>query len=181
MTAPGELAARRAHLIRNVAIGLPAFLSLLVALYVWLPRPGDVDTVLGRLVLALRCDAVAALPLLAGIQTVASLRGRSEAIDPLAGKDPPNLQVHGRYIQNTLEQLTLFVVGTAALATYLDADTARVLPALAAVFFLARLVFWRGYLKNPLTRGAGMAGTFLVNYVVFGAVLYFTVRTVLAV
>lgn len=45
------------------------------------------------------------------------------------------------------------------------------------MFFLARLVFWRGYLKNPLTRAAGMAGTFLVNFAVHGAVVYYTVRT----
>lgn len=171
-----ELQAKRAIVIRLAATGVPSFLLLLVGLYAWLPPPKHTDTVIDRLILALRCDAVVALTLFAGIVTVARLRRQSDAIDPLAGKDPPNMQVHSRYIQNTLEQVVLYVVGTAALSTYLDADTARALPALAIVFILSRLVFWRGYLAGPPARAFGMAGTFVVTILTYGAVVYYTAR-----
>lgn len=174
---PRELAATQTILYRNIAIGVASGFLLLLGLYVYLPQPGPAATAIDRLVLALRCDAVAALTLFAGIHAVARLRGQSEAMNPLAGKDPADLQVHSRYLQNTLEQLVLFVVGTAALSTYLDAGTARALPALTVVFVAARVVFWRGYLRHPLGRTIGMAATFLVNLVVFGTVIYFTIRT----
>jgi uncharacterized MAPEG superfamily protein len=177
MSYSSELQAKRAAVIRGAATGVLTFLLLLVALYMFLPPPELVISPLDRLFLALRCDAIAALTLMAGIQAVASQRGQSDAINPLAGKDPPSMQVHSRYIQNTLEQLVLFVVGTAALSTYLDAHTARILPALTVVFVVARLAFWRGYLRDPMARSLGMAGTFVVNFAVFAAVIYFTVRT----
>lgn len=172
-----ELQAKQATVARLILIGIPASLLLLVGLYAWLPPLGPTATPLDRLSLALRCDAVAALTLLAGIQTVARLRRQSEAIDPLAGKDPPSMQVHNRYVQNTLEQLVLFALGTTALSTYLDVHTARVLPALTIVFVLSRLVFWRGYLHSPPARALGMTGTFIVNLVVYGAVIFFAFRT----
>ena len=181
MTQYPDLQAQQAAVARLIAIGIPSTLLLLVALYLYLPSPEQVDSPLDLLILALRCDAIAALTLLAGIQTVASLRRKSEAINPLAGKDPPALQIHSRYIQNTLEQLTLFVLGTAALSTYLDPTTARALPVLTVVFVVSRLVFWRGYLQDPLARALGMTGTFVVNIMVFAAVVYFTMRAGLGI
>lgn len=176
MTPSPELQAKQAAVRRRIVAGVAAALLMLLGLYVCLPPPRHVDTAVDRLTLALRCNVVAALTLFAGIHTVARLRRHTEAIDPLAGKEPPNLRVHNRYVQNTVEQLTLFALGTAALSTFLDSNTVRALPALTVAFTVARILFWRGYLQDPLARATGMAATFVINLLVFAAVAYFTVR-----
>lgn len=176
-----DLTAKRSVVFRLVAAGVPTGIVLIVAGYSFLPPLRGVETTIDRLLLALRCDVVASLTLLAGIQAVASLRIRSEAIDPLAGKDLPRLQIHGRYVQNTLEQLVLFVLGITALSTFLMPTSAHLLPVLTAVFIASRLAFWIGYLRHPLLRAFGMSITLVVNYFVLGADLYYVIGLALDV
>src|SRR5262245_460155 len=108
-----DLRAKRAFVIRLIPVGITLSVALTGLGYLRIP-PLGLDAPIDRLILALRCDAIAALALLVGIQAVASGRGRSAAIDPLAGAESRQMQVHARYVQNTLEQLVLFVLGTAA-------------------------------------------------------------------
>lgn len=158
-----ELKKQQATVRRLASIGFPGTLALIGIAYALIPKLPGMNTAFDRLLLALRCDIIAALPLAAGIGVIGSGRFRSEAINPLAGKDSQTLQVHIRYLQNTLEQLMLFVLGLTALSTFLDASTARLLPILTGAFILARIVFWAGYLRAPLARGLGMAATFAVT------------------
>lgn len=180
MSRRSTLREQQALVGRHIAVGVPVWTLLLVALYRWLPPPEHVDAPLDRLILALRCDAVAALTLFAGVQVIATQRRRSEAIDPLAGKESQRMRVHARYVQNTLEQLLLFVLGTAALSTYLDAPAARILPALTVLFVAARALFWIGYLVTPPARAFGMVGTFVINFTAHAGVIYFTARAVVS-
>lgn len=178
-----EVQAKRAISRRLIPFGLALGIGSVVLLYVLVPPLRGVDTPADRIVVALRCAGVAALTLFAGIQAVAGARGNNVAIDPIAGagKEPRILQIHARYTQNTLEQLVLFVIALGALSTYLDAGSIHLLPILTAVFILGRIVFWLGYLRDPMLRTPGMAIGFLINGLSLVYVAYCTLRLLLGV
>jgi uncharacterized MAPEG superfamily protein len=178
-----ELKAKQALTRRLIPIGLFLAAATIGLLYLFVPPLHGVDTPVDRLIVALRCHAVAAVTLLAGIQAVASQRGQTEAIDPIAGagRESRLMQVHARYAQNTLEQLVIFVLATAALSTFLDAGSIHLVPILTGAFILGRVLFWVGYLINPMYRTPGMAINFTVNGLALIYVLYRTVRLVLDV
>jgi uncharacterized membrane protein YecN with MAPEG domain len=91
------------------------------------------------------------------------LRARSGAVDPLAGHEGTLLRVNQRALTNTVEQLAGFAPALLALAGRTPPGGMRFVVAAGAVFALARLAFWVGYLLGPLTRAPGMAATFAVN------------------
>ncbi|NUQ76107.1 MAG: MAPEG family protein [Polyangiaceae bacterium] len=173
---PPDLRAKQTVVFRLATAGVVASVAYVGVAYALFPPLAGMDGPIDRLVLALRCDAVAALTLAAGIQRIATDRRRSDAIDPLAGMESRQMQVHARYVQNTLEQLVLFVLGTSALSTYLDGGSARIIPVLTSAFVLARVAFWVGYLRDPLVRAFGMAATFMVTVPVLLYVVYRIVR-----
>ncbi|MDC0675700.1 MAPEG family protein [Nannocystis radixulma] len=178
-----ELQAKRAVILRLLPIGLVAGLGMIGLLYFLVPPLRGVDTLADRMAVALRCAGVAALTLFAGIQAVASQRGNSAAIDPIAGagREPRVMQIHARYTQNTLEQLVLFVIVLGALSTYLDAGSMHLLPILTAVFILGRIAFWVGYLRDPLFRSPGMAIAFVINGLSLIYIAYRTLRLLVGV
>lgn len=74
------------------------------------------------------------------------------------------MRVHGRVMQNTLEQLLWFALCILPLATYLSPPQARLIPILCVFFAFARLVYWWGYLRRgTLGRAPGVQLTFLLN------------------
>lgn len=111
-----------------------------------------------RLVFALRCQIAPGFMLFAGIEAVAIIRGAALVSSRLAAIAPKSLPVHGRYIQNTLEQLVLFFIVTMVLSTFLTTDL-RVLPIMTGLFVLGRILFWIGYVFDPLYRALGMTIT----------------------
>lgn len=87
---------------------------------------------------------------------------RSPAIDPLAGYDTPRMRVNLRYLQNTLEQLVLFVPGLFGLAVYCaDGRSMRAVAATTAVWVIARIAFWIGYHRGSAQRAFGAPGMML--------------------
>jgi uncharacterized MAPEG superfamily protein len=178
-----ELEAKRAAVLRQIPLGLALGFGTVGLLYVLVPPLEGVDTPADRMMVALRCAGVAALTLFAGIQAVAGQRGRSAAIDPIAGagQEPRALLIHARYTQNTLEQLVLFVLVLGALSTYLDAGSIHLLPILTAVFILGRVLFWVGYLRDPMLRSPGMAIGFAINGLSLVYIAYRTLRLILGV
>jgi uncharacterized MAPEG superfamily protein len=164
---------RRAGLF-EFAIGVPINVGLAVVLYLWaLPDFGPMDAPLERIVFTLKCNALPAATMLAGLLAVALGRGTSKAIDPLARAESRTLQIHMRYLTNTHEQLTLFFVSSLALSVFLDSATIRLVAVAAVLFFVNRFVFWLGYLRDPLLRGAGLSGTL---YPILAMVVYATYR-----
>ena len=117
------------------------------------------DSASARVVFALQCAALPGLAMLAVLCTVATSRGLGDGSDPLQGTESRRLAVHVRVLTNTLEQLVLFVVATVSLAPFLDTESVRIIPTAAVLFFVGRLVYWAGYLKDPQLRGIGLAGT----------------------
>jgi hypothetical protein len=141
--------------------------SLVVAVVLWLaiyemlpPLAGMEELVLPRLVLALKCACVATLfALVLGVEAVAHERLNSPAFDPLAGYETRRLRVNLRYLQNTLEQLVVFLPGLFGLAVYCSSGSSlRAVPATTVVWILARIAFWIGYHHGAAMRGIGAPG-----------------------
>ena len=62
------------------------------------------------------------------------------------------MRVNQRFLQNTLEQTTVFLIGLLGLAVYMeDGNQMRAVLATAVVWTLGRLAFW-GASQNRVTR-----------------------------
>jgi hypothetical protein len=124
-----------------------------------------------RLAFALKCAALAVLfTLVLGVEAVAHERLVSPAFDPLAGHETRRLRVNQRYLQNTLEQTVVFLVGLLGLAVYLDdGNQMRAVLATAVVWTLGRWAFWAGYHLSSTWRGLG-APSMLLGQLVLGYV-----------
>lgn len=141
------------------AIGASIAISAILwfALYRLLPPIEGVDEPEARMLVALKCFAVATLfSLVAGVEAVAHERLQSAAFDPLAGHETKRLRVNLRYLQNTLEQIIVFGVGLFGLAAYLTSgEMMRAIPATTIIWVLNRYAFWIGYHRSAAMRGLG--------------------------
>jgi hypothetical protein len=135
------------------------------------PLLEGMDEPVVRLIFALKCAALAVLfTLVLGIEAVAHERLVSPAFDPLAGHETRRLRVNQRYLQNTLEQAMVFVVGLLGLAVYLgDGNQMRAVLATAVVWVLGRWAFWAGYHLSSTWRALG-APSMLLGQLVLGYV-----------
>jgi len=158
----------------GAASGVVSMMILVALLYWNLPIPDGMDNPFDRVIFTLRMNLVAALPLFIGIVTVGNNRFLSEAIDPLRHAEDRATIINGRFVDNTLQQNFLFLVGTLALSTFLEAASMKLMVALTLVFVIARIVFWIGY-RDPLYRAPGMAATIYMNLCIIVSVLYFLI------
>jgi hypothetical protein len=160
-----------------------------VALWQLLPPLSGMDSLEPRMLVALKCGAFATLfCFVAGIEAVAHERLQSNAFDPLLGHQTERLRVNLRYLQNTLEQLIVFVVGLFGLAAYLDSGSAmRIVIASTVVWILNRFAFWIGYHRSAAMRGLGapsiVIGLVMLLYVVarIGGDIAGTAGTIVAI
>jgi hypothetical protein len=156
-------------------LGIAAALLVSAGLWYWVrfhaPVLDGMDEPAARLAFALKCAALAVLfTLVLGIEAVAHERLFSPAFDPLAGYETRRLRVNQRYLQNTLEQTVVFLVGLLGLAVYLDdGDRMRAVLATAVVWVLGRWAFWGGYHLSSTWRGLG-APSMLLGQLVLGYV-----------
>lgn len=141
------------------AIAVSNVLSIVVwiALYRFLPPLSGLEELGARMLVALKCLALATLfALVAGVEAVAHERFQSAAFDPLSGHQTKRLQVNLRYLQNTLEQTLIFAVGLFGLAAFLASGEAmRAVPATTIVWTVNRYAFWVGYHKSAAMRALG--------------------------
>jgi uncharacterized MAPEG superfamily protein len=109
---------------------------------------------------AINCICIAVLLcFFLGIEAVAHERLQTAAIDPLAGVESLRMKINLRYLQNTLEQLLVFIPGLLALAYYCANGYAmRAVVATTIVWILSRFVFWIGYHIAPEFRTPGLVG-----------------------
>ena len=151
--------------------GLSMLLSacgIIVALLVWramvplIPVAGDAASMAVRLGLGAAWLLPACFVLAAMVAAQMGGRFLLAAFDPLAGRDSRFLLVNQRVISNTVEQTLIFVPALLALAAAVPGAQMPAVLAAAAVFALARLVFWAGYLLAPMARAPGMAATMAV-------------------
>jgi uncharacterized MAPEG superfamily protein len=144
----------------EIAIAFPFAIALWLGVYYFLPPIAGMANTLARLVFALKCCCVAILLcFLTGIEAVARERLQSPAFDPLAGYETRRLRINLRYLQNTLEQLLLFIPGLLALSVYgTDGRSMRAVVAITVVWIATRFAFWIGYHYGPQHRGVGAPG-----------------------
>jgi hypothetical protein len=143
-----------------IAVSALAGLALWFAVDRLLPPLSGMDEVSARMLVALKCCAVAGLFCLAsGVEAVAHERLQSAAFDPLAGHETVRLRINKQYLQNTLEQFVVFAVGLFGLAAYSDGGGAmRAVIATTTVWILFRFAFWIGYHRSAAMRGMGAPG-----------------------
>lgn len=136
--------------------------------YVPVPQSSDFNT---KAVYTVRCMFPPLLVLVFAISKVAMMRFLGNARNPLAGQDSL-IQKDKNFLQNTLEQFTVFVFTTLALMTYLEGEELRLIPLYCINFVLARIFYRIGY---PMYRTWGFFMTLLSSLFVIGLTTYFMV------
>jgi len=160
----------------GAALGLIAMLALLRLLYPLVPAPDGAELVGNRLAFALKCNALAVLPLVAMLASIGNARALSEAIDPTLGKEDAKIRIDIRVAANTLEQFILFATASMAVAAASGGPEVRIVGAAAIAFVLMRIAFWIGYRINPLYRAFGFASCFYLNIAMLVWALWLTLR-----
>jgi hypothetical protein len=151
---------QRAKGMAAIAVSAVVGVALWFAVDRLLPPLAGMDELSARMLVALKCCALAALfCLFGGVEAVAHERLQSAAFDPLAGHETTRLRVNKQYLQNTLEQFVLFAVGLFGLAAYSETGGAmRTVIATTAVWIAFRFAFWVGYHRSAAMRGLGAPG-----------------------
>jgi hypothetical protein len=162
MSEPDFREQRRA-MLPPMAAALAIGAALWLAMFYLLPPLTGMDDVVPRMVFSVKCSCVAVLfCLVMGVEAVAHERLSSPAFDPLVGYKTRRLRVNLRYLQNTLEQLSVFLPGLFGLAIYCEGGVAmRAVPATTVVWIVARIAFWIGYHHSAGGRGIGGPGMML--------------------
>ena len=155
-----SLRRQQSTLRRGVVFALPVAAAIWLIVMSFMPPVADSGDLVSRLAFAIKCCCVAVLLcFLTGIEAVAHERLSSPAIDPLAGHESRQMKINLHYLQNTLEQLLLFIPGLLALAAYCaDGQAMRAVVAATIVWIVSRMAFWIGYHRGSRYRGAGLVG-----------------------
>lgn len=93
------------------------------------------------------------------------------AKDPLKGQEAL-VQKDKNFLQNTLEQLVVFVLITLALMSYLEGDEMRLIPLYSFIFVVGRVLFRIGY---PSHRTFGFTMNLLSSTFLGGLTVYFMI------
>ena len=121
-----------------------------------------------------------ALSLAIGIAWGARIRHVSQNIDGSPPELGSPLDIVLRYVQNTNEQVTLFIVMTFCFMASTPEVSKTILPILGIWFFIARLLFWAGYSRGNLKRAVGFAATFHPTLILLVVSLILMIRNIFA-
>ncbi len=142
-----------------------AAIFILAKLYwQWMPESWTVGE---RIELIIKIQVFALMPAVLAICIVAAQRLNPNMWVGRAPKPNSALDINTRFIQNTLEQSILFVIGLAGLALYCPIEEARMLIVLGALFLVGRALFWVGYHYNAYVRAFGFGLTFYPTVMVY--------------
>lgn len=86
-----------------------------------------------------------------------------------------NEQIHGRVLQNTLEQLVVSFLSQLSASTWLEPRQMNAIPIVVTLFVVGRLLFWRGYLNpgmNHTNRASGLPLSIWVSFLLILFSLY---------
>ena len=125
-----------------------------------------------RIIFTLRWGIIEILPLFAGIHAVGSSRGNNLAVasNPSDPKQaiPPGGAVHVRFVAHTVEQLWIHLPGLFVLASYVQPENLKLIPLIAFLFFIGRIIYWIGYIRSPLQRAFGFSFTIFPAFGMLG-------------
>jgi uncharacterized membrane protein len=141
-------------------IAFPITVVVWLAVYYFTPPLAGMSAPVARLFFAINCCCVAVLfCFVTAIEAISHERLHSAAIDPLSGVESHRMRINHRYLQQTLEQLLLFVPGLFSLAFYCNSGSAmRAVVATTVVWIVSRAVYWVAYHKGSQYRSAGLTG-----------------------
>ena len=151
-------------LVGNWAFSLTFFLGVKV---VWHWAPSEWATAGDRIALVFKCAAFALLPGVIAICVVAAQRLNPSMWVGRIAKPNSSLDINTRFILNTFEQFTAYLVAIAVVALYSPIDEARALPILTMLFVIGRILFWIGYQSSPYLRAFGFGLTFYPTVAVY--------------
>lgn len=163
-------------LVGNWIFALAFFLAFKFAWH-WVPT--EWNTPADKIALVFQCAAFALLPGVVAICIVAAQRLNPEMWVGRAAKPNSALDINTRFILNTFEQFTAYLVAIAVVALYSPPEGARALPILTVLFVLGRILFWVGYHKHPYLRAFGFGITFyptVAIYIWFVLLILFGIR-----
>lgn len=137
-----------------------AFLWMLPGVRV--PPAADADAA-SRLAWVLRLMPLPAGLLLLQVGAVAAARLFTGAFDPLHDIGGRAQRIGQRVLSNTVEQTAIFVPALLGAAVLAGPGQLPLLVLASGLFVAARLLFWAGYLIDPMYRAASMAATLNIN------------------
>jgi hypothetical protein len=150
----------RAIIIRNLIVsGLICALFWLLLYSVLSPVP-DMAEPLARLIFAIKCWGMASLfCVILGIEAVTYERLGTSVITALGDGESLRLRINQNYLQQTAEQMLVFVPGLLMLAIYCDnSESMRIVEVATFMWMGARFVFWLSYHRDIQSRTPGMIG-----------------------
>lgn len=136
-----------------------------------LPLPVE-DDFSSKLLHVMYCSILPCCSFLFAINGVLKKRRSESLINPLRGREHL-LQVEHNFAQNTLEQLVVFLISTAILATYLVGEQLKFVALNAVVFTVGRILFRIGYGIHPKYRGVGAVCSFTGQAVILSLCIYY--------
>ena len=157
--------------VEGVCISLAIFYFGYYHLQPLVPLP-EQDDFSSKLRHVIYCSVLPGLTLFAAIGGVLRKRGKLRIVNPLAGREDL-LRLEHNFAQNTLEQLTVYLVSTAILSTYLVGEQLKLVALNALVFTVGRVLFRVGYGVHPKYRGVGVWCFFSGQFLVLGLCVYF--------
>ena len=119
-----------------------------------LPLPKDDNSAI-KFQYIMLCSSLPFVVFLMSTNAVSRKRRKLALFNPL-GKREHLLQLEHNFVQNTMEQLMVFFVSTAVVATYLEGEELKLIPLNALVFTVGRILFRVGYGIHPKYRGVGV-------------------------
>jgi hypothetical protein len=143
-----------------IAVSAVAAVALWLLIACIVPPLPRMESLSARMLFTLKCACAAVLfCLVTGVEAVAHERLSSPAFDPLSGFETRRLRVNLRYLQNTVEQIVVFVIALFGLAAYCPTGAAmRQVLAITLIWVLGRFAFWIGYHRSAAMRGLGAPG-----------------------
>lgn len=135
-----------------------------------IPLPEN-DDFMSKLRHVIHCSVIPCFTFFYAIFAVMQKRGPKGVNNPLAGQEHL-LQLEHAFAQNTLEQLIVFLLSTAIIATYLVREELKLIALNAIIFTLGRILFRIGLGIHPKYRGIGVWCGFSAQAFILGLCIY---------
>ncbi|XP_045310421.1 transmembrane protein 79 isoform X2 [Leopardus geoffroyi] len=126
--------------VASVGAALVLFPCLLYGAYAFLPFDAPrLPTMSSRLIYTLRCGVFATFPIVLGLLVYGLSLLCFSALRPF-GEPRREVEIHRRYVAQSVQLFILYFFNLAVLATYLPQETLKLLPLLTGLFAVSRVV-----------------------------------------
>lgn len=126
----------------SVLASLLCAVGIIYALYFYVPiKPPRLPDVTSRIVFTLCCCAVASIPVLLAMLVGALCQFCAGSFD-LQESFPTRRAVQQLFVTSSLELLLLYVLNLLIMASLMPPEYLKLVPVVAAMFVLGRLVYW---------------------------------------